>query len=269
MALLALALSAVRDRPRLASALMLLGVFGAALFYGDAVLTPAISVLSAVEGLAVGTKALEPYVVPLAVGILAALFALQRFGTRVVGMLFGPVCLLWFAAIAAAGAWNVAQEPGVLEAIDPRHALRFATQHGAASFLVLGSVLLAFTGAEALYADVGHFGTRAMRLAWFSGRRAGARDQLLRPGRPPDGAPGGDRQSVLPRVPGLGALPDGGAGDRRDGHRVAGDDLRCVLVDAASHPARLPAAHGDRPHVGKRPGPDLHPGGELASCSSP
>ena len=168
MALLALALSAVRDRPRLAGGLMLLGVFGAALFYGDAVLTPAISVLSAVEGLAVGTKALEPYIVPLAVGILAALFALQRFGTRVVGMMFGPVCLLWFAAIAAAGAWNIAQEPRVLAALDPRHALSFATQHGAASFIVLGSVLLAFTGAEALYADVGHFGTRAVRLAWFA-----------------------------------------------------------------------------------------------------
>jgi KUP system potassium uptake protein len=168
MALLALALSAVRDRPRLAGTLMLVGVVGAALFYGDAVLTPAISVLSAVEGLEVGTEAFKPYVVPIAVGVLAALFALQRFGTRVVGLLFGPVCLLWFAALAAGGAWNILQEPRILEGLDPRHALRFATQHGAASFMVLGSVLLAVTGAEALYADVGHFGKRAIRLAWFS-----------------------------------------------------------------------------------------------------
>ena len=168
MALLALALSSVRERPRLHAILLVVGVTGAALFYGDAVLTPAISVLSAVEGLEVGTEIFKPWVVTISVGVLAALFALQRYGTSVVGMLFGPICLAWFVALAAAGAWNVAQEPRVLAALDPRYAFAFASQHGFASFAVLGSVLLAFTGAEALYADVGHFGKRAVRIAWFS-----------------------------------------------------------------------------------------------------
>ena len=167
MALLALSLSALGKRPRLAALLMLVGVFGASLFYGDAVLTPAISVLSAVEGLEVGTAAFKPYVVPLAAGILFALFLIQKHGTGFVGLLFGPVCALWFLAIGAAGVWNIVQQPAILQALDPRHAVRFATGHGFASFVVLGSVLLAFTGAEALYADMGHFGRRAIRLAWF------------------------------------------------------------------------------------------------------
>jgi KUP system potassium uptake protein len=167
MALLALATSAVRERPRLRAGLLAIGVFGASLFYGDAVLTPAISVLSAVEGLEVGTAAFKPYVVPIAAGILIALFAIQRYGTGVVGLLFGPVCALWFVSLAAIGIWNIARAPAILKAIDPTFALRFVTGHGFASFVVLGSVLLAITGAEALYADMGHFGRRAIRIAWF------------------------------------------------------------------------------------------------------
>ena len=167
MALLALAASAVRDRPRLLAVVLPAGVFGASLFYGDAVLTPAISVLSAIEGLEVGTSAFKPYVVPIAVGVLVALFAIQRHGTGLVGLLFGPVCVLWFVALGAVGLWNIAQAPQILHALDPRHALAFATGHGFASFIVLGSVLLAITGAEALYADLGHFGKREIRLAWF------------------------------------------------------------------------------------------------------
>jgi len=167
MALLALALRAVGARPRLVRTLRTIGVFGAALFYGDAVLTPAISVLSAVEGLEVGTPAFKPYVVPIATGILIALFAIQRHGTGVVGKLFGPVCVLWFLAIGADGVWNILRAPVILGAVDPMHALRFVTGHGAASFIVLGAVLLAITGAEALYADMGHFGKRAIRIAWF------------------------------------------------------------------------------------------------------
>ena len=167
MALLALATASVRDRPRLQATLAAIGVFGGALFYGDAVLTPAVSVLSAVEGLEVGTAALKPYVVPISSGILIGLFLIQRHGTAVVGAVFGPVCALWFAAIAAAGVWNIAKVPSVLGALNPAHAFGFVTQHGFASFLVLGSVLLVITGAEALYADVGHFGKRAVRIAWF------------------------------------------------------------------------------------------------------
>ena len=167
MALLALATSAVRDKPKLAAALTLVGVFGASLFYGDAVLTPAISVLSAVEGLEVGTATLKPYVMPISLGILVGLFLIQRHGSGVVGLLFGPITLLWFLALGVSGVWNIAKAPGVLAGLDPMYALHFITAHGYASFLVLGSVLLAFTGAEALYADMGHFGKRAIRLAWF------------------------------------------------------------------------------------------------------
>lgn len=167
MALLALASSAVRNPSRLHAVITLLGVTGAALFYGDAVLTPAISVLSAVEGLEVGTAAFKPYVIPIAVIVLVTLFAFQRHGSAVIGALFGPICALWFLSLGAVGIYNIARNPEVLWALNPTHALGFVTGHSFASFVVLGAVLLAFTGAEALYADMGHFGKRAIRLAWF------------------------------------------------------------------------------------------------------
>jgi KUP system potassium uptake protein len=167
MALIALALSAVKEHPQWRMPIVLIGCFGAALFYGDAVLTPANTVLSAVEGLEVGTSAFKPYVVPLAVLILLGLFALQRHGTALVGRLFGPVTLLWFLAIGAMGLYGIAQYPGVLAALNPLHALRFLTSHGVASFVVLSAVVLAVTGAEALYADMGHVGKGAVRIAWF------------------------------------------------------------------------------------------------------
>src|SRR5512135_3278869 len=167
MALLALATASVRDRPRTRATLLAIGVFGASLFYGDAVLTPAISVLSAVEGLEVGTSAFKPYVVPIAVLVIIGLFSFQASGTAVVGRLFGPITLVWFLAIAAAGIHGIAQHPGVLVALDPMHALVFLGSHGIASFVVLGAVVLAVTGAEALYADMGHFGAGPVRIAWF------------------------------------------------------------------------------------------------------
>jgi KUP system potassium uptake protein len=168
MALLALASSAVKDQPRWYAPIMILGVLGASLFYGDAVLTPAISVLSAVEGLEVGTAAFKPYVVPIAVGVVIGLFCLQRQGTSLLGALFGPIAVVWFLAIAALGIRGIALAPEVLWALNPLHALRFVTQHGWSSFVVLGAVLLAFTGAEALYADMGHFGKMPIRIAWFA-----------------------------------------------------------------------------------------------------
>ena len=167
MALIALATKAIRDQPHWRVPLLAIGVFGASLFYGDAVLTPAISVLSAVEGLEVGTEAFKPYVVPIAVGVLAALFALQSQGTEAVGRVFGPVTLAWFLAIGAAGVYGIAREPAVLAALNPLHALRFLMTHAVESFVVLGAVVLAVTGAEALYADMGHFGKRPVRIAWF------------------------------------------------------------------------------------------------------
>ena len=167
MALLALAISSIGHRPRLAGALLVLGVFGASLFYGDAILTPAISVLSAVEGISVATPAFEHLIVPLTIAILIALFAIQARGTGAVGRLFGPITVLWFAALAALGALSIARTPAVLAALDPRHALGFALHSPGLTFLVLGAVFLAITGAEALYADMGHFGPAPIRLAWF------------------------------------------------------------------------------------------------------
>ena len=168
MALIALASSAVKDRPRWRGLVITLGLFGASLFFGEAVLTPAISVVSAVEGLEVGTSAFKPWVLPIAAAVIIALFALQRRGTAAMGALFGPVCLAWFIALGAVGVWNIVRNPVVLQAINPLHALGFATGHGFASFVVLGAVLLAFTGAEALYADMGHFGRWPIRTAWFA-----------------------------------------------------------------------------------------------------
>jgi KUP system potassium uptake protein len=167
MALIALASAAVRKRPHWRFFILTVGLFGASLFFGEAVLTPAISVVSAVEGLEVGTSAFKPWVLPIAALVIVALFMFQRQGTAVVGALFGPVCLAWFIALGAVGIGQIWQNPVVFEALDPRHALRFLTGHGFASFVVMGAVLLAFTGAEALYADMGHFGKWPIRAAWF------------------------------------------------------------------------------------------------------
>jgi len=167
LALLALVASRVREHPRLAWTVATCGVFGASLFYGDALLTPAISVLSAVEGISVATPALDKWVVPVTVGILIGLFAIQFHGTGAVGKLFGPCMVVWFGALAALGGISIAQTPQVLASLDPRHALGFAWQHPGLAFFVLGAVFLAITGAEALYADMGHFGANPIRFAWF------------------------------------------------------------------------------------------------------
>jgi len=168
MAMIALAQQAIRQQPQWKIPLLLIGIFGASLFYGDAVITPAVTVLSAVEGLEVGTSAFKPYVVPITVGVLLVLFAFQVRGTAAVGRLFGPVTMLWFIAIGAAGIYGIVQEPQILKALNPWHALQFLSSHGFASFVVLGSVVLAVTGAEALYADMGHFGKGPVRIGWFS-----------------------------------------------------------------------------------------------------
>ncbi|HUY83420.1 MAG TPA: KUP/HAK/KT family potassium transporter, partial [Steroidobacteraceae bacterium] len=155
-------------RHSLRRTLMLLGLFGGALLYGDGTITPAISVLSAIEGLKVATNRFEPYVLPLTVAILFALFAVQKRGTGRIGRVFGPVIALWFASIAALGVRGIAMDWRVLAAFDPAYALRFFVAHGAGAYLVLGAVFLAVTGAEALYADMGQFGRRPIRIAWFA-----------------------------------------------------------------------------------------------------
>ena len=167
MALLALASQSVKDQPRLRRVLLMIGVFGVALFFGDGIITPAISVLSAVEGLEIVTPAAKPYVVPISLVVLVMLFAVQRRGTSDIGKFFGPITVVWFFAIGILGLIQVAQNPHVLVAIWPIYALRFAVEHYHIAFITLGAVFLCVTGAEALYADMGHFGKQPIRLAWF------------------------------------------------------------------------------------------------------
>ncbi|WP_443304727.1 potassium transporter Kup [Variovorax sp. CCNWLW235] len=170
LALQALARSATagpRARPWVWNAIGVLGLVGAAMFYGDTLITPAISVLSAVEGLEVQAPVLQRVVIPITIVILVGLFAVQRKGTGVVGKVFGPVMLLWFVVLALAGGWQVLQNPQVLAALHPGRAVGFLVEHRVQSLAVLGAVFLAFTGGEALYADMGHFGARPIRLAWL------------------------------------------------------------------------------------------------------
>lgn len=147
--------------------LLTLGIFGAALFYGDSVITPAISVLSAVEGLELATPIFKPFVIPLAVGILIALFMIQKNGTSKVGAFFGPVMLTWFSVLALLGIYRILEHPAILQAISPHFALQFCLEHRFVAFVAFGSIVLAMTGGEALFADMGHFGKKPIRLAWF------------------------------------------------------------------------------------------------------
>lgn len=149
------------------SKLVLMGLFGAALLYGDGMITPAISVLSAVEGLEVATPFFEPYILPITIVILVALFAVQSRGTAGIGKVFGPVTLVWFLTLAALGVYHIVREPSVFRAVNPLYGLDFFTRNGWTGFLVLGSVFLVVTGGEALYADLGHFGAKPIRLSWF------------------------------------------------------------------------------------------------------
>jgi KUP system potassium uptake protein len=167
IALMTLALQQGRPDSRWQKLLVMLGLFGAALFYGDGVITPAISVLSAVEGLEIITPAFDPWVRPIALLILVGLFVFQRRGTASIGALFGPVMLLWFAVLALLGGLAIAAHPAVLAAVNPLHALEFLAGNGRLGFLALGAVVLCITGAEALYADMGHFGARPIRYAWL------------------------------------------------------------------------------------------------------
>jgi KUP system potassium uptake protein len=168
IAMLALASQAVKDRPMLRSRLLLLGIFGTAIFFGDGVITPAISVLSAVEGLEVVEPGLHRFVVPLTLVILTVLFAAQRFGTGVVGRFFGPITLLWFGVLAVLGLVHIAQHPAVLVALSPHYAVGFLLAQPGVAFVALAALVLCVTGAEALYADLGHFGKKPIRLAWFA-----------------------------------------------------------------------------------------------------
>ena len=164
-----MALTALIQRRKIArtAALVTLGIFGASLFFGDGMITPAISVLSAVEGLKVAAPAFAHLVLPISLIILFGLFAIQRHGTGAVGWLFGPVILIWFTVLGILGGREVVQHPGVLQSLSPTWGVRFMVDHGVAAFLTLGGVVLAVTGAETLYADRGHFGAGPIRFTWL------------------------------------------------------------------------------------------------------
>jgi KUP system potassium uptake protein len=168
IAMLALATTAVKDRPPLRRTLMLVGLFGTAIFYGDGVITPAITVLGAMEGLGVIAPALNNWVLPLTLLVITALFAVQRLGTGSIGKVFGPVTLLWFIVLTLLGLPHIQHNPEVLQALNPAYALGFFAEHQLVAFVMLGAVVLCVTGGEALYADMGHFGKLPIRIAWFA-----------------------------------------------------------------------------------------------------
>ena len=168
VAMLALASQSVKDKPRLRRVLLAVGIFGTCLFYGDGVITPAISVLSAVEGLEVVSPAFKRYVIPLTLVILFGLFAVQKRGTAGIGKFFGPITLVWFACIALLGVVHIQSNPAILWAISPHYALGFMWHQPGITFIILGAVVLCVTGGEALYADMGHFGKKPIRVAWFA-----------------------------------------------------------------------------------------------------
>ncbi len=167
LSLMALALRSARDKPRRFKVLLTLGALGACMLLGESVITPAISVLSAVEGLEVVHPDLKRAVIPLTVVIIITLFSVQRYGTAAVGRLFGPIMLVWFSALALAGIWNIQQNPAVLMAVSPMYAYDFIREHALLAYIVMGSVVLVVTGVEALYLDMGHFGRKPVRLAWL------------------------------------------------------------------------------------------------------
>src|ERR1700739_3938895 len=167
MALTALATQAAGGSARRPAFLLLLGLFGAALFYGDSVITPAMSVLSAVEGMEVIEPELKRFVLPIAIGVLIGLFVVQRKGTSVVGRLFGPILVVWFLLLAATGVHEILRVPAILQAFNPLLALHFLIERGPLVFAAVGAIVLALTGAEALYADMGHFGRKPIQLAWL------------------------------------------------------------------------------------------------------
>ncbi|NCP41652.1 MAG: potassium transporter Kup, partial [Rhodoferax sp.] len=167
VAMLTLASQSVKDKPVLRRRLLLVGIFGTCLFYGDGVITPAISVLSSVEGLEVVSPGFKKAVIPLTLLILFGLFFVQKRGTADIGKFFGPITLVWFVAIAVLGVWHIAHTPEVLLALSPHYALGFMWENPGTTFIILGAVVLCVTGGEALYADMGHFGKKPIRLAWF------------------------------------------------------------------------------------------------------
>ena len=242
MALAALAQRLYAGRSIRTGLLLVIGIIGVSLFYGDSVITPAISVLSAVEGLQVAAPSLEHVVVPVAAVILTCLFAVQRFGTGRVGRFFGPVMVVWFGVLALAGLHGMLQHPGVLRALSPSYAVLFGADHPFISFVAMGAVVLVITGAEALYADMGHFGPAPIRRAWFFLVFPALTLNYLGQARADPALTERGRQPVLPAAAELEPAADGGAGHRGHRDRQPGGHLRSVLAVPAGDAAGAAAA---------------------------
>ena len=245
--------------------LVLSGLFGAALIYGDGVITPAISVLSAVEGLNVVTPFFRPYVLPITVVILIILFMIQRHGTARIGGLFGPIMVVWFAVLAVLGIIHIVQAPQVLAAINPVYGANFFVYNGWHGFLVLGTVFLVVTGGEALYADMGHFGPKPIRLAWFVYVLPALLLNYFGQGslvlRHPEAA----ANSFYMMVPSWALLPLVRARYGCYHHCVTGADFWRLLAHDAGRASRFPASAADQPHVRDGFRSNLHPYRQLGA----
>ena len=244
----------------------LLGIISAALFYGDAVITPALSVLSAVEGIDVVTPAFHDYVVPLTVVILLVLFAVQSRGTAKVAALFGPIMVIWFVAIALPGINGSPPIPGCCGRSIPITASISFLHHGIIGLFTLGAVFLAVTGAEALYADLGHFGRGPIQIAWIAIVLPSLALNYLGQGALVLAHPAALENPFFLLYPGLGADSDGGPGDGRDRDREPGGDHRGLFAHQPGHPARAVAALRGPPHLGAAGRPDLHAAGQRAAA---
>ena len=264
MALTALAVEAAGTSARKRLMLLLLGVFGAALFYGDSVITPAISVLSAVEGLEVVTPTLKPYVLPICATVLVALFAMQRFGTGVVGKLFGPVIVVWFSVLAAFGMLEIIQQPAILAALNPLVAVQFLSEQGWHVFVAVGAIVLAFTGAEALYADMGHFGKRPIQWAWVGMVLPALAINYMGQGALLMRDPTAIENPFYRLFPESLLIPAVVLATFRHRDCLAGRDFRCLFHDQASRAARPFATYGCAVYLCQRGGADLYAGSQLA-----
>ena len=265
MALVALVQRTLGPTHHATAKLVAVGGVGAALFYGDSAITPALSVLSANEGLKVVDPGLDLVVVPLTVGVLTALFVVERWGTERISRLFGPVMLVWFAAIALAGLREVAQRPAILKGLSPTYATSFLAHQPFIALVAIGAVVLCVTGAEALYADMGHFGRVPIRLAWFALVFPALSLNYLGQGGLILAHPHAKSNPFYLLLPVVVARADGRARRGRHGDRFAGGHLGGVLADEPGDPPRLPPA-GDHPaHLERGGRPDLHPAGELGA----
>ena len=248
LALLALVSPRRARAERRRAIMVVVGLIGATLLYGDGAITPAISVLSAIEGLKVYAPQLASLVVPLTVAILVVLFVIQRKGTAFIGGIFGPVMLLWFIVIGLLGVAGIVERPAILAALSPLPAIDYLWHAGPIAFAVIGGAFLAVTGGEAFYADMGHFGPLPIRARLVRRRAAGARRSTTSARAACCSPPGAHRQSLLSARAAMVALRAGGARD--GGHRdcLAVDHLRRLFADPAGDSARLSAAHERGPH---------------------